>query len=119
MRLILLLCLLVLVPASTALAAAPTAATGGASAVGRTAATLGGTVDPGGKVARWHFEYGTTTAYGLESGGGETTAGSGPEAVSVGVVSLSAGTTYHYRLVATNEDGTVQGADRTFRTAAG
>ena len=119
MRLIPLLCLMLLVPAPAALAAAPAATTGGVSAVGRTAATLGGTVDPGGKVTSWHFEYGTTTAYGLESGGGETTAGSGPEAVAVGVGSLSAGTTYHYRLVATNEDGTVQGADRTFRTAAG
>jgi hypothetical protein len=118
MRLILVLCLL-LVPASVALAAAPTATTGGASGVGRAAATLSGTVDPGGAATSWRFEYGTTTAYGLESGGGDTTAGSAPEAVSAQLSGLSAGTTYHYRLVATNADGAVTGADRTFRTAAG
>src|SRR4051794_22940626 len=119
MRLIPLLCLLLLLPTSAALAAAPTATTGGASAVGRSAATLSGTVTPGGKVTSWHFEYGTTTAYGLQSGGGDTTDGADPEAVATGVGSLSAGTTYHYRLVASNADGTVQGADRTFRTATG
>jgi hypothetical protein len=120
MRLIPVSCiLLVLALPAVALAAAPTAATGTASGVGRTAATLSGTVDPGGAVTSWHFEYGTTTAYGLESGGGDTTAGNDPEAVSVQVSGLSAGTTYHYRLVATNAGGTVTGSDRTFRTAAG
>src|SRR6188508_1938706 len=112
MRLIPLLCLLVLVPASTALAAPPAATTGGATGVGRTAATLNGTVDPGGKVTSWHFEYGTTSAYGLQSGGGDTTAGTSLQAVSAPVSGLSAGTEYHYRLVPTNADGTATpGAD--------
>ena len=118
MRLIPLLCLLLALPTSVALAAAPTATTGGTSGVGRTAATLNATVDPGGKVTSWRFEYGTTSAYGLQSGGGDTTDGSGPEAVSIQVSGLSAGTEYHYRVVATNADGTVTGLDRSFRTAA-
>src|SRR5918995_2267543 len=119
MRLILVLCLVLALPASVAFAAAPAASTGSVSGVGRTAATLNGSVTPGGAVTSWHFEYGTTTAYGLQSGGGDTAAGNDPEAVSVQVSGLSAGTTYHYRVVATNADGTATGLDRTFRTAAG
>ena len=119
MRLIPVLCLAFALSASVALAAAPTATTGSASGVGRTSATLNASVNPGGAVTSWRFEYGTTEAYGLESGGGETTDGSDPEAVAIQVTGLSAGTTYHYRVVATNADGTVTGADRTFSTAAG
>ena len=118
MRLIPVLCLLLLFPA-VAVAAAPTASTGAASGVGRTAATLNGTVNPGGAATSWHFEYGTTTAYGLQSAGGDAGAGSADVPVSIQVSGLSAGTTYHYRVVATNADGTVTGADRTFTTAAG
>jgi hypothetical protein len=118
MRLILVLCLL-LVPASVALAAAPSATTGAASGVTRSGATLNATVDPNGTATSWHFEYGTTTAYGLSSAGGDAGAGDDPVAVAMAVGGLSAGTTYHYRVVADNADGTVTGADRTFRTAAG
>src|SRR5688500_7551374 len=118
MRLTLVLCLLLAVPA-VALAAAPSATTGAASALTRSGATLTGTVDPNGTATTWHFEYGTTTAYGLQSAGGDAGAGEDPVTVSIPVSGLSAGTTYHYRLVAVNADGTVQGADRTFRTPAG
>ena len=118
MRLTLVLCLLLAVPA-VALAAAPSATTGAASGVTRSGATLNGTVDPNGTATTWHFEYGTTSAYGLQSAGGDAGAGDDPVAVSIPVGGLSAGTTYHYRTVAVNDDGTVQGADRTFRTPAG
>ena len=119
MRLILVLCLVLAVPASVALAAAPSATTGSASGVTRTGATLNGTVDPNGTATSWHFEYGTTTAYGLQSAGGDAGAGDDPVPVSTAVQGLSAGTTYHYRVVAVNADGTVTGADRTFRTPSG
>ena len=119
MRLIPVLCLLILaIPAPAALAAAPAATTTAASGVTRSAAALNGTVDPNGKATSYHFEYGTTTAYGLTSAGGDAGAGEDPVAVSVPVEGLSAGTTYHYRIVASNE-GDVTGADRTFRTASG
>jgi hypothetical protein len=118
MRLTLVLCLFLAVPA-VALAAAPAATTGAASGVTRSAATLNGTVDPNGTATSWHFEYGTTTAYGLQSAGADAGSGDEPVAVSIQVSGLSAGTTYHYRVVAANADGTVEGADRTFRTAAG
>src|SRR5215208_3656588 len=112
MRLTLVLCLFLAVPA-VALAAAPAATTGAASGVTRSAATLNGTA------TSWHFEYGTTTAYGLQSAGADAGSGDEPVAVSIPVSGLSAGTTYHYRVVAANADGTVEGADRTFPTAAG
>lgn len=118
MRLILAFCLALALP-SVALAAAPSATTGGASGVTRSAATLNGTVDPNGTATSWRFEYGTTTAYGLSSAGGDAGAGADPVAVSIGVSGLSAGTTYHYRVVASSADGDVTGADRTFRTASG
>ena len=118
MRLILVVCLLLALP-SVALAAAPAATTGAASGVTRSAATLSGAVDPNGTATTWYFEYGTTTAYGLQSAGGDAGAGDDPVGVSTAVSGLSAGTTYHYRLVAVNADGTAPGGDRTFRTAAG
>ncbi|HET8953897.1 MAG TPA: fibronectin type III domain-containing protein [Solirubrobacteraceae bacterium] len=120
MRLILVLCLLLVaaVPA-VALADAPAATTGAASGVTRSAATLNGTADPNGTSTTWYFDYGTTTAYGLQSAGGDAGAANDPVAVSTALSGLSAGTTYHYRLVAVSADGTVTGADRTFRTAAG
>jgi hypothetical protein len=39
--------------------------------------------------------------------------------LAAGLSGLSPDTTYHYRLIATNADGGAEGADRTFRTAAG
>jgi hypothetical protein len=98
-------------------AAAPLATTGPATSVTRTTATLTGTVDPNQTATTYHFEYGTTTAYGLTTP--ETTAGDGDDPVDVkaDVKNLTAQTTYHYRLVATNTDGDSVGADRTFRTA--
>src|SRR3712207_2587759 len=113
MRLFLAFCLLLLVPAA-ALAAAPSATTGPASGVSRSGATLNGTVDPNGTATSWYFEYGTTTAYGLRTADADAGEGDDPVAVSAAVSGLSAGTTYHFRLVAVNADGTVQGTDRTF-----
>ena len=97
--------------------AAPVATTGPANSVTRTTATVTGTVDPNGASTTYHFEYGTTTAYGLQTA--DTSAGSGddPEPVQAALSNLTPQTTYHYRLVATNTEGTAEGADRTFRTA--
>ncbi|GAJ01582.1 unnamed protein product, partial [marine sediment metagenome] len=62
----------------------------------------------------YYFEYGTT--YGSTTT--ETDAGSGTEEVSVSadLTGLSEGTTYHFRLVATNSAGTDYGDDATFTT---
>jgi hypothetical protein len=96
----------------------PTVTTGAATTVVETSATLDGTVDPNGSSTTYHFEYGTTTSYGSQSPAVDASAGSGSSAVpvSTGLSGLNAGTTYHFRLVATNAAGTSVGGDQTFAT---
>jgi hypothetical protein len=105
---------LILLAPATAAAQDPPVVTTGTAQPGTTTATLNGTVDPNGTATSYHFEYGTTTDYGLESP--TQSAGSGPDPVPVQatVSGLTAFTTYHYRLVA----GDVNGADATFKTTA-
>ncbi|HEX8770595.1 MAG TPA: hypothetical protein VF711_07500, partial [Acidimicrobiales bacterium] len=79
-------------------------------------ATLEGGVDPKGNAATWHFEYGTTDAYGQTAGSGTVSPGTNG-AVSADIAGLTPGTTYHYRLVASNAGGTAESIDRTFTTA--
>ncbi len=97
--------------------AAPTASTGPAAGVTDVAATLAGSVNSKGSPTSYHFEYGTTTAYGATTPA--TDAGSGLNAVaaSASVSGLSPATTYHYRVVASNSAGVAQGGDQTFTTA--
>ena len=78
-------------------------------------AVLNGTVSPDGLTTTYYFEYGTTTAYGLATASRTTDADA---SVSETVGGLSADTTYHYRLVATNSSGTSYGPDRSFQTAS-
>jgi hypothetical protein len=96
----------------------PAAVTGSASSVTPTSATLNGTVDPSGRPATWYFEYGTSTGYGQKTSVKDAGSGAGATAVSAAVTGLSAGRTYHFRLVATNDAGTSSGADRTFVSSA-
>jgi hypothetical protein len=105
--------LILLVPATAAAQGAPTVTTGAAQP-GTTTATLNGTVDPNGAAATYHFEYGVTTDYGLESPAQSAGSGDDPVPVQATVSGLSASTTYHYRIVA----GDAKGADATFKTAA-
>ena len=99
-----------------ALVAAPTVGTGPASGVSATTASLHGTVDPEGQDTSWQFEFGTTTSYGTASAAKGAGSGTSPVNVSAAIAGLTPGTTYHYRLVATNASGTAPGADRTFTT---
>src|SRR5262249_39210702 len=103
---------------TTAAADPPAVVTGAATGVSGTTATLNGTVDPTGRQSTWYFEYGTDTKYGSKTP--EQNAGSGTTAtgVSAPVSGLKAGTTYHFRLVATSDAGTGTGADQTFSVGA-
>jgi hypothetical protein len=98
---------------------APTVVTGAASAVGSSTATLNATVNPnGGEVGECKLEYGTTTSYG-SSAPCTPSPGSGtsPVAVSAAVSGLTANTTYHFRVSASNAGGTSSGSDQTFKTS--
>jgi hypothetical protein len=99
---------------------APILSTRAASAITRTTATLNAVVDPEGvPVSDCHFEYGTTTHYGL-SAPCSPAPGSAISTlpVSSAISSLSEGLTYHFRVVATNATGTSDGADLAFVTSA-
>jgi len=111
-----LLASLIALTAAPALAAAPTAATGDASALTDTQATVAGTVNPQGELTSYAFQYGTTTAYGQQTALTSAGSGTADTPVRADLAGLTAGTTYHYRVIATNASGTTTGADRTFRT---
>jgi hypothetical protein len=103
--------------AAPALAAMPVLSTGTATAVTYSTATLNGTVDPQGSATVVYFQVGTTSGYGSQSAPEQLPAGTAKVSVAIAISGLAAGTTYHYRIVATNASGTALGADRTLRSA--
>ena len=100
--------------------AAPSVVTGSASDVTASSATPAGTVDPdGGQITDCELQWGTDATY---SGGQvpcDPAPGQGtvPIAVTADLAGLATGVTYHYRFVAENTDGLVDGADETFTAA--
>jgi hypothetical protein len=92
-----------------------------ATSVTQVSALLGADVDPNGEaLSSCEFEYGPTTSYG-------STAACSPEPSAIRRVfaanpvhgqaaGLKEDTTYHYRIVATNPQGTTDGADQTLTT---
>ncbi len=90
-----------------------------ASAIMPRSASLHGTVNPNNSIARWHFEYGTTTAYGSSPFGGFFFSGGTDQAVVTPISDLEPDTVYHFRVVTDAGFGTVPqyGADQTFVTA--
>lgn len=113
---ILLVAAAVLAPA-TARAAAPGATTSPATDVTYQSATLNGVANPNKEDTTYHFEYGTTTAYGSVTPNGTATGNAG-KSVSAPVTGLASSTTYHFRLVVVNASGTDSGSDVTFTTPA-
>jgi hypothetical protein len=102
----------------TASAAAPGATTQAATNVTSTSATVNGTVNPNKEDTKYHFEYGTTTAYGTLTPDQGPVGGNAGKSASADLAQLAPSTTYHFRLVATNGSGTTQGTDMTFTTLA-
>jgi hypothetical protein len=94
----------------------PIVTTGSATAVTTSSATINGTVNPDNLATTYHFEWGTTIAYGHTT----PSLGAGSDysvhSVLAAISGLKPATTYHFRIVATNSIGTSVGTDRTFTT---
>ncbi len=86
------------------------------AALGFTSATLSGGVYPNGLGTTYYWQYGPTTAYGSQTQGVDIGTGPAPAMATVPVSGLAPGTTYHYRLVAQNSDGTTYGYDSQLTT---
>ncbi len=96
-----------------------TPATGGASGVTTTSATVNGSVATNGAAVSVSFQFGTTTAYGHTTPAQKTAPDGTPAAFSATLSGLPANSTVHYRAVATSDFGTFTGPDRALRTAGG
>lgn len=110
----------------------PVANTHNAGGIRGRSAILFGVAGPnvnGGDITQYHFEWGTTPAYGNQTPTG--TIGSCPagimppspycnvpktQKVSAEIKNLAICTTYHFQLVASNPDGIAMGGDRTFNS---
>ncbi len=82
-------------------------------------ATLRASINPNTLETTYHFEYGTedcSLGTCTSVGGGTIPAGHKPVGVSKEIEGLKPGTTYHYRVVATNAEGETKGPDKTFTT---
>ena len=79
---------------------------------------MNGTVNPTGSPTTARFEYGPTASYGSSSPPDELGNGTSAVPTSQFLTGLDLGTTYHFRLVASNSVGTSFGDDRTFTTTA-
>jgi hypothetical protein len=108
----------------TTLTVAPTIESESTADVSATEARLQATVDPGGLETAYHFEYGPAAgSYDVSIPVPDAHIAAGVTGVSVNEVAtgLEPGTTYHYRVVATNAQspaGGTPGPDQTFTTLA-
>ena len=75
-------------------------------------AVVSGAVDPANQATTYRVEWGLTTAYGNQSVAANAINGPQAQAVTVQLLGLTPGGTFHYRLVAQNASGTVTGSDR-------
>jgi hypothetical protein len=89
-----------------------------ASAVTQKASTLNGIVNPNGAETKYYFQYGITLFYGSKTAEASAGAGTSNVEVSKAIAGLTELTSYHFRLVATNSNGTTFGADQVFSTTA-
>jgi hypothetical protein len=64
------------------------------------------------------FEYGISTAYGSAIAADTVPSGAGSTNMAANLTNLSCGTTYYYRITASNSAGTTAGSDQFFATNA-
>jgi len=103
-------------PEGIAIDVPPTVVTGAAGEIDPTSATVTGSIDARGLETTYRVDYGPTTSYGSQTGSDSAGAGTSARDIAVRLTGLEPGTTYHYRVVATNASGTTAGGDRTFAT---
>jgi len=98
----------------------PAVTTSAATAISTSGATLNGIVNPRGVTTTYHFELGTSTAYGtsVPIPPGALGSDSSDHQLSQAVAGLTPNTTYHYRIVASASGFDRAGADMTFTTPA-
>jgi hypothetical protein len=93
----------------------PVVRTNPATDVIASSANLNGRLDPHGLSTTVYFRYGTTTSYGSRTPN-QIKTGNTYQNVLASISGLTAGTTYHFRIVATNAAGTRYGTDTTLTT---
>jgi hypothetical protein len=98
-------------------AQAPVVTVNGATSITSSNATISGTVNPNGSETGYFVQWGLTTAYGGGGPVGSLPAQNNAVAVTAQALGMSASTTYHYRLAATNSAGTVYSADMMLTTS--
>ena len=82
--------------------AAPSVVTGAATGLTASTAILNGVVNSQALATTWHFQYGTTAAYGSKTPNKTLAASPNQTDVTYPIVGLTANQTYHFRLVATS-----------------
>lgn len=97
----------------------PRVTTESATGLAESGATLNGIVNPDGETTKYFFEWSTDMSFGARSK--ELTLGANDHAghsVSTTLEGLTPSTTYHFKVVAENASGTVEGAEKAFTTAS-
>jgi streptogramin lyase len=94
----------------------PIATTGAASSVTASSATIAGSANPRGNAASVAVDFGTTAALGTKVAAGTLPTSDQTTNVSAALPGLTAGTTYDYRVEATNAYGTAVGTMQSFTT---
>lgn len=94
----------------------PVAITHKATGVKSTSATIHGSVNPKGLKTTYYFQYGTSKKYGKSTGKHSLKAGMTAKSVKAMLHGLKPGTTYHFRVLASNAAGKSDGKDMTFTT---
>ena len=90
----------------------------GATNVTNTTATLTASVTPNGAATTVNFDYGPSSSYGTSTSGQSVGSGTTSTNANANLSGLSAGATYHARVVASNSVGVTYGSDFTFTTTS-